>query len=360
MSLSSRTKATRRTLAWRLSTTAAVGLYFWACGGRKVPSDAAVVAAAAEAQPAPPAEARPLEAIDISPSVLDPPPLAPEPSSEYVIGVDDELYISVYGNTDLAVTQTVRPDGRIAFPLAGSVQASGLTPEALQEDIAGRLSEFVRAPRVTVIVTAFNSKRFITIGELNSPGMVPVGSEISLLEGISRAGGLKNEADLRSAMLVREGKILPVSFEKLLRRGDFSQNVMLRPNDVILVPNVSERKIFVLGEVKEPQVVTAKYDVSLIETIALAGGLTRAAQPKNVLIARGGLVEPDLLTVNLREITEGGDLSKNLALLPGDIVYVPRSTIANVVEYFNAVRDILTPIVLGDTLFRERPVVVPP
>jgi protein involved in polysaccharide export with SLBB domain len=135
---------------------------------------------------------------------------------------------------------------------------------------------------------------------------------------------------------------------------------MLRPNDVILVPNVSERKIFVLGEVKEPQVVTAKYDVSLIETIALAGGLTRAAQPKNVLIARGGLVEPDLLTVNLREITEGGDLSKNLALLPGDIVYVPRSTIANVVEYFNAVRDILTPIVLGDTLFRERPVVVPP
>lgn len=293
--------------------------------------------------------------------VLDPTILTPEPASEYVIGVNDLLQVSVYGYTDLAAAQAVRPDGKIAFPLIGSVQASGLTPERLQEEIAARLAEFVRQPRVTVIVAEYNSRRVISVGELNIPGIVPFGAEMSLVEGISLAGGLTANADLQGAMVVRNGKILPVNFERLLRQGDFAHNVMLRPNDVILVPNVSARRIFVLGAVRDPQVVTAKFDVSLIEAIALAGGLTRDAEQKNILVVRGGLSEPDLIAVDLRDIAEKGDASKNLSLVPGDLVYVPRSTFADVVEFFNRIRDIVAPILLIESLATtERPVAVTP
>lgn len=290
---------------------------------------------------------------------LDPALLSP-PAGEFVLGVQDELRISVYGYPEMEVVQTIRPDGNVAFPLAGTLRASGLTPEALQDALTARLAKFIREPRVTVVVTAYHSRRAMTIGELNTPGLIPVSSPISLLEGIARAGGLTDEADLSGAMLVRDGKVLPISFERLLRTGDFSQNVMLVPNDVLLVPNVAAKRIFVLGEVREPQVVTSRFSVSLIEAIALAGGVSRAAQTKNILIIRGGLAKPELLTVNLRDLAEKGDASQNIGLLPGDIVYVPRSTFANVVEFFGQIRDIVSPILLIEVLSTtSRPVAIP-
>lgn len=329
------------------------------CGRRSVPSEPPSPTVKSVASPV--VASRPVAAVTDAQSTLDPAILTQQPASEYVIGVNDLLQVSVYGYTDLAAAQAVRPDGKIAFPLIGSAQAAGLTPERLQEEIAARLAEFVRQPRVTVIVAEYNSRRVISLGELNAPGIVPFGAEMSLVEGISRAGGLTTNADLRGAMVVREGKILPVNLERLLRQGDFTQNVLLRPNDVILVPNVSARKIFVLGEVRDPQVVTANLDVSLVEAIALAGGLTRDAEQKNILVVRGGLSEPQLIAVDLRDVAEKGDVSKNISLVPGDLVYVPRSTIADVVEFFNRIRDIVAPIVLVESLVTtERPVVVTP
>ena len=292
-------------------------------------------------------------------ALLDPALLSP-PVEAFVLGVGDELRISVYGYTELQVTQTVRPDGNVAFPLAGTTRASGLTPEALEKTLTASLAAFIREPRVTVIVTAYNSRRAVSIGELNTPGVIPVSSAITLLEGISRAGGLTNEADLSGAMLVRDGKALPISFERLLRMGDLSQNVMLLPNDDLLVPNVAAKKIYVLGEVREPQVVTSRFSVSLVEAITLAGGLSRAAQSKNILVIRGGLAKPELLTVNLQNLADKFDVSQNIGLLPGDIVYVPRSTFANVVEFFGQIRDIVSPILLIETLANtSRPVAVP-
>ncbi|PYP32591.1 MAG: hypothetical protein DMD49_05495, partial [Gemmatimonadetes bacterium] len=104
--------------------------------------------------------------------------------------------MSVYNEPDLSKTQIVRPGGNISFPLAGEVAAAGRTPEELALVIEQRLASYVRNPRVTVIVTKYDSRRVNVLGELRDPGVVRFASDITLLEAVSRAGGLTEDADL--------------------------------------------------------------------------------------------------------------------------------------------------------------------
>ncbi len=268
----------------------------------------------------------------------------------YRIGADDELDISVYGEADLSKTQTVRPDGKIAFPLVGDVQAAGLTPDELRTRISDKLVKFVKNPRVTVIVAAYKSKRVSVLGEVKRPGVVPLSGNTTLLEGISRAGGITQDADLEGALLVRDGHVLPVNFEKLLRAGAVAENNLpLQPADVVLIPNVAAKKVFVLGEVQRPLVASLKYSTNVVEIIAMAGGFTRDAEKTNVLVVRGGLGNPTLLKVDVDAITKNGKLDQNLALRAGDIVYAPRSRIGDLDHFFQHISTWLQPIVLAET-----------
>jgi polysaccharide export outer membrane protein len=289
-----------------------------------------------------------------------PPPALPlvQPEESYRIGEEDALAITVYAEDDLSAEQSVRPDGKIAFPLIGDVVASGRTPDELRKQIEVQLSQFVKNPRVTVVVTEYNSKKIFALGELRSPGTQKLGASVNLLEGISRAGGVTPNADLRRAMLVRNGEVLPVSFEKLLRQADLTQNVALIPDDVILVPDASDKKVFVLGEVRTPMVITLRHDIRLIEAVTMAGGFTRDAKASSVIVVRGGLAEPQLFTVDVDGIARRAALENNLSLQAGDIVYVPETAIANIADFFNYLRDILTPVVLTHVLVRNFPGVI--
>jgi polysaccharide export outer membrane protein len=268
----------------------------------------------------------------------------PASSNQYRIGTDDELEISVYGDKDLGKTQIVRPDGKISFPLIGDIQASGLMPDELKNHITKELSKYVKKPDVTVIIAKFGSKQVHVLGEVKKPGALRLSSDINLMDAISRVEGLNESADLQGALLVREGSIVPVNFEGLFK-GDFSQNVPLKHKDVILIPNISAKKVFVLGEVAKPLVVTLRPGVSLIEAISLAGGFTRDAESRNVFIVRGGLGDPRLLTVNAKAITREG-IAPNVLLQSGDIVYVPRSLVGDIVKFAQDLTSILTPVVL--------------
>ena len=272
------------------------------------------------------------------------------PHAPYEIGPDDELAISVYGETDLSKTETVRPDGKVALPLIGDVQASGLTPDELRRRIAEKLAKFVRNPRVTVIVSAYKSKKVSVLGEVRYPGVVPLSAETTLLEGISRAGGVTENADLEGALLVRKGQILPVSFERLIHAGDLERNnVALESADVILIPNIAAKKVFVLGEVKQPLVTSIKYGVNIFELIAMAGGFTHEAEKRNVLVVRGGLGDPKILKIDVEAIAKQGRLDQNIALKAGDIVYAPRSVVGDLDHFFQHLTTWLQPIVMAET-----------
>ena len=126
-------------------------------------------------------------------------------------------------------------------------------------------------------------------------------------------------------------------------------HVPLQSSDVILIPNVNARKVFVLGEVNRPLVAALKYPISLVELIAMAGGFTRDAERKNVIVVRGGLAEPKLFKIDVESIVTEGKEDRNLALQAGDIVYAPRSLIGDVDRFFQQLSTILQPIVLSST-----------
>ena len=267
------------------------------------------------------------------------------PPQEYLIGIEDELHISVYGSPGLEKTQVVRPDGKIAFPLVGEVQANGRTPDQLREQLWHGLTEYIRKPQVAVIITEYRSRKVKILGQVRTPGLIMLVSDVDLLEGLSRAGGLTEDADLSGAFLVRGEEILPVDFEKLLTHGDLTQNVLLKPQDFIFIPHIDAKKAFVFGEVRTPLALALKHNVTLVESISMAGGFTPNAEQSNVLILRGGPGDPKILTADIEAMTKNGEIIQNIPLEPHDIVYVPKTRIANIVEFAENLRKILSPII---------------
>ena len=246
-------------------------------------------------------------------------PPAGSPLNDYILGEDDEIEISVYGNEDLEKTQAVRPGGYITFPLVGSIRASGQTPEQLREQIATQLANFVRNPQVTVIVRQYNSRKVSVLGEVKAPGLQRISSNINVLEALSRAGGMTEDADLRGTLVLRGQQLVPVDFTRLLKQGDPSQNIPLQPGDVILVPNLNEKKVFVLGQVRTPLVVPLTPNLTLIEAISRDGGLTDDADLAGAMLVRGGSALP----VNFDKLIQGSDLTQNIPLLPDDTILIP-------------------------------------
>jgi polysaccharide export outer membrane protein len=157
---------------------------------------------------------------------------------EYVIGPDDTLHIAVWREPDLTASLPVRPDGKISLPLLDDVQAAGLTPKQLADSITEKLKKYVADPRVTVVVTAINSKRIFINGEVLHPGPMPMLPSMTVMQALSSAG-LNQFAKIKGIYVLRtqNGKQqkLPVNYKKLLK-GEIEQNYPLQPGDTIVVP----------------------------------------------------------------------------------------------------------------------------
>ena len=159
----------------------------------------------------------------------------------YVIGAADRLKIDVWQNDRVSLSDVpVRPDGKITIPLIDDVQAAGLTTDELKAVIARELAEFVENPTVTVVVLAPNSKRAYVLGEVRSPGPVPLNAEMRVLDAITAAGGFSTFAKKSQVRVLRyvDGKELEYRFDyDAYVDGDApGTNVVLRPSDTVLVP----------------------------------------------------------------------------------------------------------------------------
>ncbi len=284
--------------------------------------------------------------------------VAPLPRShDYVIGDEDEIEISVYADPDLAKTQVVRPGGYITFPLIGTIRAAGLTPEALRQEVAQGVAKYVKDPQVSVIVKAYNSRRVGVLGQVKNPGLFRLINDVTLLDALSRAGGPTEDADPQGSMVLRGQQLIPVDFVKLLKYGDARQNIPLDPGDVVMVASIKDRKVFVIGEVNHPQVIGLKPGTTVVESVAQAGGFTRDARKGNVLLVRGGIGNPKLIPIDVDKITDAEPGAQDVQLQAGDIVYVPRTFMANVVRFFQDVSQILAPFVLAESAFILGPAV---
>jgi polysaccharide export outer membrane protein len=169
------------------------------------------------------------------------PTSAPPAISDYVIGPEDMLQITVWKNESLSRALPVRPDGKISLPLLHDVQAAGLTPMQLQEKLATALGEFMPNPEVSVTVSDVRSYRISVLGEVQKPGVLQLKSDTTVLEAIALAGGFRDFASPSKIVILRkngDGQThkIPFNYNRVVKDNRGDGNVMLKSGDVVVVP----------------------------------------------------------------------------------------------------------------------------
>jgi len=158
----------------------------------------------------------------------------------YVIGDQDVIDIAVWKEPELTRTVPVRPDGKISLPLLNDVQAAGLTPTQLAEQITESLKKYVTNPQVTVIVSQINSQRIYILGEVNRAGAYPLLPNMTVLQGLSSAGGFTQFANSKKIYVLRteNGKQVkyPFNYKDVTNGKSPDQNIVLKAGDTIMVP----------------------------------------------------------------------------------------------------------------------------
>jgi polysaccharide export outer membrane protein len=167
-------------------------------------------------------------------------PAAGAASPDYLIGAEDRLSINVWKEPELSVIVPVRPDGNISLPLIHDVHAVGQTPMQLSAHITARFKQFLADPRVTVIVTEINSRRFYILGEVARPGAFPLFPNMTVLQALSTAGGFREFANPSKIYVLRNanGKATkhPFNYKDVIAGKRVEQDIELKPGDTVVVP----------------------------------------------------------------------------------------------------------------------------
>jgi polysaccharide export outer membrane protein len=160
---------------------------------------------------------------------------------DYTLNPGDELDISVWKEPDVTRKVVVRPDGKISFPLAGTLQAVGKSSAQLETEITNKLKPFIPEASVTVVVTGLEGNRVYVIGQVNKPGAQVMNPRLNVLQALALSGGMTPFAGLNEIIVVRGGgtkqqRILPFRYGDVNKGKNLEQNVLLEAGDVVIVP----------------------------------------------------------------------------------------------------------------------------
>lgn len=264
-------------------------------------------------------------------------------STDYTLGPGDVLEVSVWGHDDLTRTVTVRPDGKIALPLVGTVAAAGVSVEQLTDTLTRAYAVYLVDPKVALIVRQFRTIRVTAVGQVSRPGSYQLEPASHLLNLLSATGGVTEAAALTQAQLIRADEP-PMTVDLLrLLAGDVATNVALQAGDTLIVPEDFGNSFYVLGDVRNPGVFRLRGNVTLLQALAMAGGpgqpnstaartayiARRAGQPprdipavvRSEVLPSGGV----LITVDLKTLMSSANLMRDIAIQRGDLVLVPES-----------------------------------
>ncbi len=235
---------------------------------------------------------------------------APRPiqqDKDYIIGPEDILEIQVWGNKDLNQVVFVRPDGRTSLPLVGEIGVAGQSVQQLQDHLTNE---------------EIKSRPVYFIGGFGKPGVMQLTRELTLLQAISVVGGVVPNADAEKGFLLRGDKRIPIDFNRLVQRGDLSQNPKLEPGDSIVVPLADA--VYVNGEVKAPGSVKYTQDLTILKALTQVGGLTPLASAGRVDVLRGNAEKKERIRVDVDKMMRSPDENPDIRLQPNDIIFVPQ------------------------------------
>jgi polysaccharide biosynthesis/export protein len=283
----------------------------------------------------------------VSRAVLD------DADTEYRIGASDEIEIRVFGASEFSGTHRVEESGEIAIPLLGPVSVAGSTPRELESHLEDRLREtYMRDPHVSVQILDIRSQGVSVVGAVGAPGVYQVSGSKTLLEVLAMAQGLNEQAGnsvfvmrpgkgaaelpalaadgtLAEAPAPADGRVIEVDLGALLESGDASQNVVVRPGDIVQVRPAG--LVYVVGEVNRPGgfTIPAGEPLTVLQALALAEGLGSTAAASRSAIVRelpGG--ERMEIPVDLDAVLNGKQPPPTLAAR--DVLFVPNNTAKSV------------------------------
>jgi polysaccharide export outer membrane protein len=242
-------------------------------------------------------------------------------TSNYIVGAQDVLAITLFDQQDLSGKYTVETDGTFTFPLIGRVTVGGLTMREVEQALRAELSKgFFKNPQVSVAVEQYRSQRVFVMGEVRTPGPYPLVGNMTLIEALARAGSTTEYA-AGEALIVRSrderasgGPVLPEQDSsasvihvdvKALQMGRLSENAELRDGDTIFVPRAE--LVYVFGQVNRPGSYTLQRNTTVLQALSLAGGVTDRGTTGRIRIARvveGKKVE---VRVKVEDVVLAGD-----------------------------------------------------
>ncbi|MGQ0700525.1 MAG: polysaccharide biosynthesis/export family protein [Panacagrimonas sp.] len=265
--------------------------------------------------------------------------------NEYMVGPGDVLQIIVWDHPELTnpigatsrdpetAGQLVGADGQLFFPYAGSFVASGKTVQQIRDFLVGTLAAVITRPQVDVRVVAFRAHRIQVTGEVAQPGVVTLDDTTKgLLQAITERGGLKPTASRRSTYLTRDGRSYRIDMTGLLSGGRASLNPLLKPGDIVHVPDTGEDQVFMLGQVaRQGPVLLSQQRSTLIEALSKAEGLNgTTANDSGVLVFRRPTQTDQPASIFVLDLSaaEGLLMAGELNLEPRDVVYVSATAFA--------------------------------
>jgi polysaccharide biosynthesis/export protein len=242
--------------------------------------------------------------------------------TDYRIGAQDVLNITVFGEAELSGKYTVEQDGTFTFPLIGRVKGGGTTLRELEQEVKKHLADgFLKNPQVSIAIETYRSQRILVMGEVRSPGEYLLTSDMTLLAALARAGGTSPAAS-REAVIVRsrrvpangeggaEAEILRIDLADL-QAGNTALNITLQDGDTLNVPKA--QSVFVSGQVKAPGAYAVEPGTTVLQVLSLAGGLTDRGADSRVRIQR--MVKGKLKETKAK-LTD--------TVQPGDTIIVPQ------------------------------------
>jgi len=212
----------------------------------------------------------PKQAVNVSDAPEGVVSLSPPQAEDFVFGPGDVIDIKMWRQADMDMEVVIAPDGVITYPLIGRIEVAGLTYPELLKLMERELSEYYQEPSIAVNVV-----------------------------------------------------------------------------------KVSNQKVFVLGEVQNPAVLQIENDLSVVEALTRTGGISQDAKTSNLLLIRGGIDEPTLLTIDIAQLLKNGDMTQNIYLQRGDILLVPSKTIVHVERFFRRAQGVLAPFLAGSAIYRN-------
>jgi polysaccharide biosynthesis/export protein len=268
----------------------------------------------------------------------------------YFFGSGDVIRIDVYGRPEVSGKHVIGPDGMITLPLVGNVFLNGLTREEALGAVNQRLQAFFTHPHVTVAVEEYTSNQVTVLGRVENAGPQRFAHPPTLAEVLSIAGAmpiLDKQATLtRCAIMRGREKLIWVDLKALLN-GDPAYNIRMKKGDIVFIPDSSDTAVYVLGSVVKPGSYRLTPRMTILDALAQSGGPTEDAKPEKIGVYRVG--------ANKIEVIDLGSLMKtdrrvNYALEDGDVIFVPRSGLANFGYFVRQISPAISVLTFGLTL----------